>query len=151
MGFQKLVEYREVLTLELNKIAQQYQLHSLLIMESTPETMVVFAANEQPIYSAGDAGPKSNQKGCHELYCERVVNTEEPLLVSDASQDKEWKGNADLVEFGLGVYYGVPIMHKGKAVGTVCALNDKPFDFMKGEPNVITRLNDVKLDVERHL
>ncbi|WP_333005346.1 GAF domain-containing protein [Vibrio coralliilyticus] len=151
MPFKQLANHQQDLTAELNAIAQQFGLHSLLIMESTPETMIVFAANQQPIYHAGDAGPKSVQPGCHELYCERVVDTQSPLLVADAAADEEWRGNEDLVKFGLGVYYGSPIMHRGEAIGTVCALNDKAFDFAAGEPSAIERLNQLKLRIEQLL
>ncbi|EEX35181.1 MULTISPECIES: GAF domain-containing protein [Vibrio] len=151
MPFKQLANHQQDLTAELNAIAQQFGLHSLLIMESTPETMIVFAANQQPIYNAGDAGPKSVQPGCHELYCERVVDTQSPLLVADAAADEEWRGNEDLVKFGLGVYYGLPIMHRGEAIGTVCALNDKAFDFAEGEPSAIERLNQLKLRIEQLL
>ncbi|MCV3264761.1 hypothetical protein OGZ01_28885 [Vibrio harveyi] len=59
MPFIKLANYRDELTAQLENIAHQFQLHSLLIMESKPDQMVVFAANEQPIYHVGDAGPKN--------------------------------------------------------------------------------------------
>lgn len=151
MPFIKLANYRDELTAQLENIAHQFQLHSLLIMESKPDQMVVFAANEQPIYHVGDAGPKSNQQGCHELYCERVVDTAKPLLVADVSMDEEWKGNEDLVKFGLGVYYGVPITFKGEVIGTVCALNNEPFDFAKGTPSAIDQIHQLQLNVEQHL
>ncbi|UQV24839.1 hypothetical protein [Vibrio sp. J383] len=102
MPFKKIKHHRNTLVKELNAISNEFQLHSLLIMESTHETMVVFAANEQPVYNINDAGPKSTNAGCHELYCERVVNTQKALLVSDAGSNEEWSGNEDLVKFGLG-------------------------------------------------
>ncbi|WP_260261384.1 GAF domain-containing protein [Vibrio intestinalis] len=151
MPFKQLEQYQSSLIAELEEIAQQYHLHSLLIMQSTPDSMIVFAANQQPIYSAGDSGPKSVQQGCHELYCERVVNTEKALLVADAAVDDEWRGNEDLVKFGLGVYYGLPIVHRGKPIGTVCALNDKPFDFANGEPSAIERIDELRQTIEQYL
>lgn len=151
MYFTKLKALRNDLTIQLESIANQFNLHSLLIMESKHDQMVVFAANEQPVYHIGDAGPKSVQIGCHELYCERVVNTAEPLLVANANADKEWQRNEDLVKFGLGIYYGVPILVDSKVIGTVCALNNEPFDFSKGSPSAIEQIHRLKLDIEHHL
>ena len=84
---QSFTEWQE----RLNTLADHSGLHSILIMESKPDTMEVVVANEQPIYNVGDCGPKSRQPGCHELYCERVVDTAQPVFIPDASIDDEWK------------------------------------------------------------
>lgn len=148
MSFSQIQDQQEHLKQKLENIAQQFGLHSLLIMQSTPNSMIVFAANKQPIYNAGDEGPKSVQAGCHELYCERVINDKAELLVEDASVLAEWKGNEDLVKFGLGVYFGVPLISNDEVIGTVCALNDKQFDFSKGEPSAIEAIRTLKQEIE---
>ena len=132
----------------LNTLAAHSGLHSILIMESKPDTMEVVVANEQPIYHVGDCGPKSRQPGCHELYCERVVDTAQPVFIPDASIDDEWKGNEDYVKFNLGVYLGFPLVNQGVVVGTICALNDKTFDFNEGSPSVCSELVQLKTDIE---
>jgi len=76
------------------------------------------------------------QAGCHKLYCERVVNDKAELLVED------------LVKFGLGVYFGVPLLSNDEVIGTVCALNDKQFDFSKGEPSAIVAIRTLKQEIE---
>ncbi|MEI8631444.1 GAF domain-containing protein [Vibrio sp. PP-XX7] len=139
---------RPEITERLNQLAAKSGLHSLLVMQSTETQMIVFAANEQPIYSVDDAGPKSNQPGCHELYCERVVNTQSELLVPDAQLDKAWEKNEDWVKFGLGVYYGVPIIIDGIAIGTVCALHNTAFDFAAGQPSIKAEIGQLKADIE---
>ena len=136
----------------LNQVSADTGLHSILIMESLPDTMKVVCANQnQNVYSSGDEGPKSVQQGCHELYCERVVNTGEPLFVEDASKSDEWRGNEDLVKFGLGVYLGLPIVVDGQVVGTVCALHDAPFDFDAGEYSASDRLYALQKRVQDDL
>ncbi|MFT5807653.1 MAG: GAF domain-containing protein [Moritella dasanensis] len=132
----------------LNTLADHSGLHSILIMESKHDTMEVVVANEQPIYNVGDCGPKSRQPGCHELYCERVVDTAQPVFIPDASIDDEWKDNEDYVKFNLGVYLGFPLVNQGVVVGTICALNDKTFDFNEGEPSMCSELVQLKNDIE---
>ncbi|MGY0216172.1 GAF domain-containing protein [Endozoicomonadaceae bacterium StTr2] len=136
----------------VDQLAADTGLHSILIMESLPDTMKVVCANgSQDIYHEGDAGPKSVQPGCHELYCERVVNTGEELFVADAAIEDEWKGNEDLVKFGLGVYLGLPVRQNGEIVGTVCALHDQPFDFEAGEVSTRERLYVLQQQIETRL
>ncbi|OBS95515.1 histidine kinase [Vibrio tasmaniensis] len=151
MSLKKIEHYKDSLIDELNNISKRFKLHSLLIMESTPKSMIVFAANDQLVYRANDSGPKSTQSGCHELYCERVVNTGKELLVNDASADEEWMGNEDLVKFGLGVYYGLPLMYNDEVVGTVCALNDRPFNFSEGNPSAIEQLTQLQVRIQQLL
>lgn len=136
----------------VDTIAENTGLHSILVMQSNDQSMQVVCANRsQDIYHQGDEGPKSNQPGCHELYCERVVNTAEPLLVADAASDDEWKGNEDLVKFGLGVYYGLPIRQADQVVGTVCALHSEAFDFAVGEPSCMQQLQELQHSIETQL
>jgi GAF domain-containing protein len=151
MQLDTINDQKKYITGQLNNLAKNTGLHSLLVMQSMPTEMIVFASNEQEIYSSGDSGPKGNQPGCHELYCERVVDLKQPLLVEEAVLSNEWKGNEDLVKFGLGTYYGVPISFEGDVIGTVCALNRSPVDFSAGTPSIISQINTLKTEIEMFL
>lgn len=135
----------------LDDLSVKTGLRAILIMESKPGTMEVVVANDQPLYHVGDCGPKSTRRGCHELYCERVVDTAQPLFVPDASAVDEWKGNEDFVKFKLGVYLGYPLVYGGIVVGTICALNDSAFDFEAGTPSVSSELKQLRADLEQAL
>jgi GAF domain-containing protein len=148
MGFENIKQSPSCWQHRLDNIAVKSGLHSILIMESKPDTMQVVVANDQPIYHVGDCGPKSKKSGGHELYCERVVDTAQPLFIPEARIDDEWRDNEDFVKFNLGVYFGYPIVHQGVAVGTICALNDKRFDFNAGSPSVSSELKQLKVDLE---
>ncbi|WP_299735277.1 GAF domain-containing protein [uncultured Endozoicomonas sp.] len=134
----------------VDQIASETGLHSILIMESLPGTMKVVCANQnQEVYKTGDEGPKSVQHGCHELYCERVVNTGKELFVPNAADSEEWHGNEDLAKFGLGVYLGLPVIIDGKVCGTVCALHNTPFDFLAGNQSARSWLLALQSKVHR--
>jgi len=136
---------------ELDAIATQFGIDSLLIMESTPTHMVtrVSAGPRQDTYHPGDAGPKSVNPGCHKLYCEQVVNEDRILEVPDARTDPEWVGNEDLVQFGLGTYLGLPLHDsKGMVLGTLCALHSEPFDFDQGSPSLREALLSLRSQIE---
>lgn len=137
----------------LESIASASGIQSLLIMRSTPTHMVavVSAGPKRDTYHPGDEGPKGVNPGCHKLYCEQVVNERTPLHVPDAAADPEWRGNEDLVRFGLGVYLGYPIEVQGEVLGTVCALHDKPYDFDAGPRSLRKELEHLKSEIERDL
>ncbi len=148
MVFSNIINSSSKWRIRLDELAARSGLRAILIMESEPDTMKVVVANDQPLYHVGDCGPKSRKPGCHELYCERVVDTAQPLFVPDASAAEEWKGNEDYVKFNLGVYLGYPLVYGGIVVGTVCALNDRSFDFEAGSPSVSEELKQLKFDLE---
>ena len=137
----------------VERVAAESGIQSILIMRSTPTHMVAVVSGgpKRDTYHPGDAGPKSVNPGCHKLYCEQVVNDRSPLHVHDAASDPEWKGNEDLVQFGLGTYLGYPIVVNEEVLGTVCALHDKPFDFESGTPSLREELERLKRDVEEDL
>lgn len=137
----------------LASVADATGIQSLLIMRSTPTHMVavVSAGPKTDAYHPGDEGPKSVNPGCHKLYCEQVVNTGEPLHVSDAAADPEWRYNEDLVQFGLGVYLGYPIEVNGEVLGTICALHNEPYDFDAGSPSLRSRLEELRAAIEQDL
>ena len=151
MYFEAIEKDAEAWTERLNQFANKTGLHSILVMESLPTTMKVVLANHQPVYNVKDEGPKSVQEGCHELYCERVIDTKKELLVSNASVDPEWVNNEDLVKFGLGTYLGLPLIVNDKAVGTICVLNNEEYDFYAGSPNAYDQLITFKVELEKSL
>jgi GAF domain-containing protein len=151
MYFQSIENNSASSTDRLNNFADSTGLNSILVMQSLPTIMKVILANHQPVYSANDEGPKSVQEGCHELYCERVIDTKKELLVSNASVDPEWVNNEDLVKFGLGTYLGLPLIVNDKAVGTVCVLNNKEFDFHAGSPSAYDQLIEFKAELEQEI
>lgn len=63
------------------------------------------------------------------LYCERVIESQEKLLVPNALQSVQWNNNPDL-KHNLIAYLGFPIrLPDGKPFGTICLLDCKENDF----------------------
>lgn len=59
------------------------------------------------------------------LYCDRVIETREPLLVTDAQLEKDWKDNPDMV-LGLSFYLGYPLSWPdNEPFGTLCVLDTR--------------------------
>lgn len=63
------------------------------------------------------------------LYCERVIESQEKLLVPNALQSVQWNNNPDL-KHNLIAYLGFPIrLPDGKPFGTICLLDCKENNF----------------------
>lgn len=136
----------EPLAGKLDEVATTVGVESVLIMRSTPTHMRVEATGgpAERIYKVGAEGQKGGAfESAHELYCERVVNTNQPLFVKDAALDPEWDGNEDQVEFGLGNYLGYPIHDaNGNVFGTVCVLHNQARDYSDADKAIIEGLRD---------
>jgi PAS domain S-box-containing protein len=77
------------------------------------------------------------------LYCERVIKSQQQLLVPDALQDEEWKSNPD-VKLGMISYLGFPIAWPdGQVFGTVCVLDDKRNDYTEPYRKFLLQCRDL--------
>lgn len=145
--------FTEQWTPAAEELARAAGVDSILIMKAT-DTHMVTAASGGPAretYLPGGQGPKSVVPGHHKLYCEQVIKDNHALMVRDAAADPEWRGNEDLVQFGMGFYLGYPVhAADGTPIGTVCALHPRH----PGEDTVATlneRLEKLAGEVESEL
>lgn len=134
------------LTDELDKLAEELGVESVLIMKSTDTHMRVAgsAGPQEDTYKIGAEGKKGSAfEEAHELYCERVVDRQEPLFVRDSRNEAEWSGNEDEVEFGLFNYLGYPLKDAdGSIYGTVCVLDNEARDYSEEERRKVEALRD---------
>ncbi|HKV18833.1 MAG TPA: GAF domain-containing protein [Mycobacterium sp.] len=134
----------------LDALAARLGVKSVLVMRSEPDAMVVAATAGEATqhYTVGAAGKKAgDDAGRTPLYCERVVDTDEPLYVQDSRVDETFAGNEDETEFGLHNYLGVAVHDSaGRVVGTVCVLDDQAREYSDAER---AELDEVRAEVEK--
>jgi GAF domain-containing protein len=130
----------------LDEVAKELGVESVLIMQSTPTHMRVEASGgpQESTYAIGAEGRKGAAfKEVHELYCERVVDNDKPLFVRDSTQEADWAGNEDEVEFGLRNYLGFPLHNAdGSVYGTVCVLHNEARDYSEAEQRAVEKLRN---------
>jgi len=99
---------------------------SALIMRVEPPNIKVFLSSE----TQGNPYERDEVASLNTgLYCETVMKTRQPLLVSDALRDEAWKSNPD-VKLGMISYLGVPISWPdGEIFGTICVLDNKSNEY----------------------
>lgn len=121
----------------LEDIAQRLGVKSVLVMRSEADSMVVAATAGEATqhYTVGAAGKKALDDASRApLYCERVVDGDEPVFVRDSRVDDVFAGNEDEVEFGLHNYFGLPVHDEsGTVIGTVCVLDDNAREYTDDE------------------
>lgn len=104
----------------VNLMAELFHVPAGLIMRVHPREIEVFITSQTPdnCYPAGarehlDSG----------LYCERVMDTRQELLVPNALKDPEWQHNPD-IKVGMISYCGLPLCWPdGRLFGTICVLS----------------------------
>lgn len=122
---------------DIDALAAQLGVSSILVMRSLPQHMQVEASGgrHEDTYPIGAQGKKSSlAHNSQALYCERVVDTDQPLYVKDSRLESDWAGNEDEVEFGLSNYLGYPVRGPdGEVYGTVCALHEDAKEYSAEE------------------
>ncbi|WP_421188331.1 GAF domain-containing sensor histidine kinase [Aeromonas enteropelogenes] len=110
----------------INLMAELFHVPAGLIMRVHPNEIEVFITSQTPdnCYPAGarehlDSG----------LYCERVMDTRQELLVPNALKDPEWDHNPD-IKLGMISYCGLPLCWPdGRIFGTICVLSREENDY----------------------
>jgi GAF domain-containing protein len=60
-------------------------------------------------------------------FCKHAVAwATEPLVVRDARKESMFRDNPAVRELGIVAYAGVPLMHGGQALGTLCVIDTEP-------------------------
>lgn len=117
-----------------------------LLMKVCDDDLEVLVASHTPSnpYEVGDREPLVGSG----LYCERVVERQEMLLVPDARRSPEWSNNPDL-RHNLVSYLGFPIRWPdGRVFGTLCVLDDKENAHQPATIELVARMRDL---IEGHL
>ena len=69
--------------------------------------------------------PKGFNKRCSDMYCDRVITDQTPLLIENALETTGWK-NAPNVERGMTFYLGYPLnWPDAEPFGTICVMDQK--------------------------
>ncbi|MGO4330988.1 ATP-binding protein [Cupriavidus sp. 2TAF22] len=124
----------------VNLLAEIMRVPSALIMQVEPPNIKVFVSSESTgnPYDPAETAPLNTG-----LYCETVMKTRQPLLVSDALQDEAWKSNPD-IKLGMISYLGVPISWPdGEIFGTICALDKERNDYCEPFLRLLLMCRDV--------
>ena len=124
----------------VNLLAEIIHVPAALVMKLEPPNIKVFVSSE----SSGNPYEK-DEVACFDpgLYCERVIKSQQQLLVPDALQDEEWKSNPD-VKLGMISYLGFPIAWPdGHIFGTICVLDDKRNAYSEPYRNFLLHCRDV--------
>ncbi|MEA2887968.1 MAG: hypothetical protein QOD11_2328 [Bradyrhizobium sp.] len=121
----------------VNLLAEIMHVPSASIMRVDPPHIRVFVSSTsegnpcEP--GALDTGP----------YCETVMKTGQPLLVTDARENEAWKTNPH-VKLGMVSYLGVPIgWPDGRLFGTICVRDNKRNEYSEAYLKLLLHFRDM--------
>jgi PAS domain S-box-containing protein len=121
-------------------LAEIIRVPSALIMRVERPFMKVIVSSESKGNPYVPDGVASLNMG---PYCETVLRTRQPLLVSDALRDEQWRSSPE-VELGMISYLGVPISWPdGEMFGTICVLDNKSNEYSKLYLKLMLQWRDV--------
>ncbi len=139
---QTLQEWQGIVDL----VAHMANVRAGLVMRVRDEDIEVFVSSRNPgnPYEVGEREKLLNSG----LYCERVIATQDQLLVPNALKTDEWRNNPDIKKNMIS-YLGFPIrLANGRPFGTICVLDDREHEY---EPDVVKLIEKMRDLIESHL
>lgn len=123
----------------VNLLAEIISVPAALIMRVHADTIEVVSSNSNRShpYKLGDC--EALGQG---LYCEHVIEHQEPLCVSNALNNERWNENPD-IKLGMISYCGFPInWPNGQPFGTICLLDTEENQFNDIYKNLLQRFSE---------
>lgn len=113
---------------------------ALIMRVANPNIEVFISSNSKGNpYKVGDSEILKNSG----LYCERVINTQEKLIIPDALKNSEWCNNPD-IKLNMISYLGFPIkLPNNEPFGTLCVLDNKPNGYTKTVESLMIKFKDL--------
>ncbi len=128
----------------VNLLAEILGVPAALIMKVEAPYIEVFSASD----SSGNPYKVGDRENLAGLYCERVFQTKQELLVPDALADPEWDQNPD-IKHGMISYLGYPLLWPNQEMfGAICVLDNQKNPYTASQINL---LQEFKGLIEAHL
>ncbi|WP_315721737.1 MULTISPECIES: HWE histidine kinase domain-containing protein [unclassified Bradyrhizobium] len=80
-------------------------------------------------------------------FCQHVVTSAQPLVISDANQHPLVKDNLAVPVLGVIAYLGVPLkLPSGEVIGALCAIDHEPRPWSEDDVAQLTELSEIVMD-----
>lgn len=111
----------------------------------TPVALVSLVDDERQFFKSQvglrEPWASERQTALSHSFCQHVVASGEPLVISDARTDETVAGNPAIDDLGVVAYAGYPIRTQtGTVVGSFCVVDDQPRDWAPGELQTLADL-----------
>jgi PAS domain S-box-containing protein len=121
----------------LNKLLEKVAgiLHGkFILVEYRQGNEFVFKAS----YNLPEELRKMGREPIEGSICGHVLASREPLIIKDLPSIEPWCNYVPVHKYDLKTYFGVPLVsHDGKAIGTLCLLDNKDRDFSEEDIKVL--------------
>jgi transcriptional regulator with GAF, ATPase, and Fis domain len=86
--------------------------------------VIVFHDDERTLAAQHNIDKKGNEAALSDTIIDRVIKTQEALIVSDALHDKDFRGAKSVVDLQLSSVMCVPLKYRGDMLGVIYLGND---------------------------
>ncbi len=107
-----------------------------------PVTLVSFVSDERQVFLGASALPEpwatQRETPLSHSFCQYVVNTDAPLIVTDAREHPLVRDNLAIPDIGVIAYAGIPLKTKsGHVLGSFCAIDTEPHAWTTDELDLL--------------
>lgn len=116
-------------------------------MLGVPVALVSFVTDDRQVFASAEglAEPyaSSRETPLELSFCQHVVTTDEPLVVTDADADPRVRGNGAIEVLGVRAYLGVPLRAPGgEPLGSLCAIDSTPRQWTAADLDALRDIAD---------
>ena len=109
-----------------------------------PTALVTVVDTDRQFFKSGIGvkDPWASKRGTplSHSYCRHVVETGDPLLISDAREHPATKDSPAIQDMNAIAYAGIPLFLDGEPLGSFCVIDEEPRDWSDAEVNVLREL-----------
>ncbi|BCJ45724.1 hypothetical protein GCM10010168_58560 [Actinoplanes ianthinogenes] len=109
-----------------------------------PTALVSLVTDEQQVFAGQHGLPEPwagrGRTPLTHSFCRHVVDSDEPLVVSDAREHPVLRDNPAIDEIGVVAYAGMPIRVDGQTLGAFCAIADTPHSWAANDLDLLEDL-----------
>ena len=125
----------------VNLLAELFNAPAGFLVQHTHDGYQITIASEQ---NSNPYGAGTIVEADANIFCRRIIETCEPLYVSNAPADPCWDTNAEVHEDGFVSYLGVPIFWpNGVTFGTLCVLDYEKTNYREKYFELIRHLKSI--------
>ena len=126
LNLEKLVEFSSNLMKDISpeRLFRQLLVSVVALTNAEKGFVIVFHDDERTLAAQHNIEKKGNEAALSDTIIDRVIETQEALIVSDALHDKDFRGAKSVVDLQLSSVMCVPLKYRGDLLGVIYLGND---------------------------
>lgn len=126
LNLERLVDFSTNLMKDISpeRLFRQLLVSVVDLTKAEKGFVIVFHDDERTLAAQHNIDKKGNEAALSDTIIDRVIETQEALIVSDALHDKDFRGAKSVVDLQLSSVMCVPLKYRGDMLGVIYLGND---------------------------